>query len=95
MLPILALDVDGVILNFHDYWIQLAQERLGRVLPCQNRSYHFGKRLGLTREEYNQCWDYFREKDGWSTVPEYPGVGETLDLLARRFRLIAVTGIPA
>lgn len=94
MKPVLALDADGVMLNFHDHWVHLAQIRLDRPLPPLNRSYHFGKRLGLSREEYDQCWDYFREANGWSTVPAYPGVGTVLDLLAQEFELVVVTGIP-
>lgn len=92
--PVLALDVDGVLLNFSGFWVQTAEQALGRNLPLLSRAYHFGVRLGLTKAEYDACWDYFRSIDGWSKVPAFPGVGEVLQQLADRYRLVAVTGIP-
>lgn len=94
MKPVLALDADNVLLRFSDYWHALAQDRLGRVIPEHREQYHFMARHELTREEYNQVWDYFREKEGWSNVPFYPGVGDVLDVLAEEFSLVVVTGIP-
>ncbi len=92
--PVMALDVDGVILDFCGFWVQTAEDALGRELPALNRSYHFGTRLGLTRQEYDTCWNQFRAIDGWGKVPAYPGVTEALESLARNHRLVAVTGIP-
>lgn len=94
MKPILALDADNVLLRFSDYWYALAQDRLGRALPEHREHYHFMDRHELTREEYNQVWDYFREKEGWRNVPFYPRVGDVLDSLAEEFSLVVVTGIP-
>lgn len=92
--PVLALDADEVMLDFSGYWQGLAETRLGRKLPRYRRHYHFMDRHGLSRDDYNQVWDYFREVDGWSNVPLLPCIGDTLDCLAEDFRLVVVTGIP-
>lgn len=92
--PILALDADEVMLDFSGYWQGLAETRLGRKLPRNPGSYHFMDRHEISRDEYNQVWDYFREVDGWANVPLLPCIGDTLDCLAEDFRLMVVTGIP-
>jgi len=69
---VIALDVDGVLLNFDDHWQSCAQECLQRQLPRISESYSLTKRFGISKEEKALVWERFID-DGWmATVPPYP-----------------------
>jgi hypothetical protein len=69
---VIALDVDGVLLDFDSHWRLCAQEVLQRPLPRVSESYSLTKRFGISKEEKALVWEYFID-DGWmATVPPYP-----------------------
>ncbi|WP_276972321.1 hypothetical protein [Ferrimicrobium acidiphilum] len=69
---VIALDVDGVLLNFDEHWRRCAQECLDRPIERVAESYSLTKRFGLSKEEKLLVWKRFID-DGWmASVPPYP-----------------------
>lgn len=69
---VIALDVDGVLLDFDNHWRLCAQEVLQRPLPHVSESYSLTQRFGISKEEKVLVWERFID-DGWmATVPPYP-----------------------
>ncbi|MHB1732012.1 MAG: hypothetical protein ACYCU8_00890 [Ferrimicrobium acidiphilum] len=67
-----ALDVDGVLLDFDEHWRACAQECLQRPIVRVSESYSFTRRFNISKEEKALVWKRFID-DGWmATVPAYP-----------------------
>lgn len=68
----IALDVDGVLLDFDEHWRACAQECLQRPIVRVSESYSFTRRFNISKEEKALVWKRFID-DGWmATVPAYP-----------------------
>ncbi|MHB1666091.1 hypothetical protein [Thiomonas sp.] len=91
--PVVAVDADGVILDFEARWVEVAEQTLGRSLVKQSAEYHFIPRYGITKAEYGQTWDAFDAMGGWATLPLLDGADVALRRLAEHYTIHVVTGI--
>lgn len=67
-----ALDIDGVLCDFDQHWMDYAH----RVLDWPdirrlNDAYHLHDRYGITRSDAKRVWDTFNHEVAWANVPVY------------------------
>ena len=74
----IALDVDGVILNFGEQYLNVAQEVLQRPLSPDFSKYKLQDFLQVSATEDTIVWNYFNEKNHWKNIVPFPNVQEAL-----------------
>ena len=67
-----ALDIDGVLCDFDQHWMDYAR----RVLDWSgirrlNDAYHLHDRYGITRSDAKRVWGTFNNEVAWANVPFY------------------------
>ncbi len=78
---VIALDVDGVLLDFDEHFRRCAERCLGRNIYRATESYSLTKRFQITEEEKALVWKQFMA-DGWmATVPVYPSAQQMVNAL--------------
>lgn len=93
-----ALDADGVQLNFDLGFRITASKALGRELELLNpRAYSMRERYGMTPKENATAWEaMMTEPAGWRGLPALEGAKEAVDALKKAGkRIIVVTKIPS
>ncbi|CAF1092795.1 unnamed protein product [Rotaria sordida] len=95
---IIALDCDGVLLNYQATFGQIYEKAFGKQLTVVSpNAYHSTTMYGVTftpeeRTQFNAVWDV----DGWRTMPMHDGALEACHLLHEAgYELICVTSMPA
>lgn len=94
---ILALDCDGVILNYNQQFGIIYEKLFNKKLDIVNPlSYHAEDYFGikLSESEKKEFYKYFM-KDGWSNMQPFDNVKETIDELKKDFKIIIVTSMPS
>jgi hypothetical protein len=76
---VIALDVDGVLMDFDNHWRLCAEERLQRPVPLVTNSYSFAKRFNLPQEERVDVWNHFTQNGWMATVPFYPNATKMIE----------------
>lgn len=92
----IALDADGVLLDYNRAWGALWQEAHGRPLECMEpRAYHATTYWGAEDpDQSHPFWSLFDQK-GWRNMPAMPGAVEACRRLAAAgHRLVCVTSMP-
>lgn len=90
----IALDADGVILNFDVAWRRTGSALLGRELFSQAMVYDFSRRYGLSAEEEARVWDVFHQQEGIRRTPALPGaIDAVAALCAAGYDVHIVTAI--
>ncbi len=90
--PTIALDVDGVLLDFVPAWISYAERLLGRKLNWYNpSSYRMHEKLDITRAEADAVWNLFNAEGGWLTLQAIPGAPAVVAELKKYAQVVAVT----
>ena len=91
----IAVDCDGVILDFDHAFPVVASHTLGRAMPRLNRIYELDVRYGLSSEELTQVLDaYHTHPQGWRGLPMIDGAATVLRALRELGHpLHLVTGI--
>lgn len=91
----IALDCDGVILDFVSAFKNTAENALGRKVVSTNNTYDIGKRFGLTKVETAAVFDTFYSGRGWANLPPLPGAVDSCQGLIEsgQFRVVIVTAI--
>ena len=88
-----AVDADGVVLDFLTRFELAAKECLGRVIVRLNTEYDLGIRYGLTEHEVNQVWEHFHNAAHWKHIPIIPGAAQAIAKLQEQHHVHLVTAI--
>ncbi|CAF1248900.1 unnamed protein product [Rotaria sordida] len=96
--PIIALDCDGVLLDYQTTFPQIYRKVFGKQLTLVSpKSYRATTRYGVTftpeeKSQFNAAWDV----DGWRTMSMHDGALEACHLLdAAGYELVCVTALRA
>jgi FMN phosphatase YigB (HAD superfamily) len=94
--PIVALDLDGVLLDFDSAWHECAEWTLCREVPQITDAYALRDRYGLRPREIDQVWKTFHRDGWWERVPMYEHAWDLIESLeAAGCSLWAVTNVDA
>lgn len=75
--PIVALDVDGTIAQYHDHFIRFAREWSGREIPLGYDGVGpFASWCGMSKATYRQCKLAYRQGGLKRSMPTYPHARE-------------------
>lgn len=92
--PTVALDVDGVLLDFVPAWAAYAERLLNRKITTQNpAAFSLHQKLNVSLIEADAVWDLFHKEGGWLTLPPISGAVEVVNELKRYCNVVAVTAI--
>ncbi|CAF1031986.1 unnamed protein product [Rotaria sordida] len=94
---IIALDCDGVLLDYHTTFAQIYEKTFRKQLTIVSpNSYHARDMYGVQftdeeKIEFNKIWDEY----GWKTMPMYDGSLQACLLLHQAgYELVCVTAMP-
>lgn len=84
---IIGVDIDGVLANFNDAYIDLCIKLTGKDLfhpkPFEITTWHYPEAQGYTKTEIKTVWKHIAEsRDFWHKLKPYPGVAGFLKYLS-------------
>lgn len=88
-----AVDTDGVVLDFLKRFELAAKEFLGRELERLNSEYDLGLRYGMTAREVDGVWEHFHNAGHWKHIPVIPGAAQAIAKLQEQHHVHLVTAI--
>lgn len=74
----LVLDVDGVILNFGEKYLELAREILPYPVTPNMKMYDLKDFLQISQEEEAKVWEEFCHRDYWTSINPLEGAIEAI-----------------
>ena len=77
--PVVALDIDGTLGDYHGHFIRFAEQWLGRDLPDSTATtggVPLYKYLGISKATYRQCKLAYRQGGLKRSMPVYPGASD-------------------
>lgn len=83
--PVVAVDIDGTIADYHSWFLMFARLYFGRDLPQaheNNPGLPLYKFMGVTKAQYRECKLAYRQGGMKRSMPVLPGASE----LVRRIR---------
>lgn len=86
-IPVVALDIDGTLGDYHSHFIQFAEGWLGETLPGPgeiNNGRPLWEHLGISRAVYRECKLAYRQGGLKRTMPAYRWASELADGIAHR-----------
>lgn len=90
----IAIDADGVILDFLKQWEVAAMKLFGRTIERQTSEYDLAVRYGMSHEDKSKLWRFFHEDGHWASIPALPGAVEAVHaLLEANYDVHVVTSI--
>jgi hypothetical protein len=95
--PIIALDIDGTLGDYHGHFTRFAEQWCGRPMPdpAANTSgvplYHW---LGMSKSTYRQCKLAYRQGGLKRSMPCYPHAAEMCYSLRRKAKVWICTTRP-
>lgn len=78
-IPILALDIDGSLANWHAHFLAFAEGWFGKPMPPAdqiNPGMRLHKFMGVPLAQYRECKLAFRQGGLKRSMPVYPGAAE-------------------
>ena len=76
---LLALDVDGVILNFDSFYAKFAYEKFG--VTIQNKTaWNMNQRYGLSEKQDKEIW-HIINKSNWTKLPIFEDVKQAVKII--------------
>lgn len=87
MKPIVALDADGTLGDYHSHFTRFAQEWTGRAMPDPaeiNPGLPLYKHLGMSKATYRQCKLAYRQGGMKRSMPVYQGAAELTRYIRKR-----------
>ena len=94
---LIALDADGVLLNYNDMFGKVWNKATGATISCvEPRAYHATNYWGVEKpHKEHPFWDVF-DKEGWNTMFAMEGAVEACQMLVNAgHKLVCVTSMPA
>jgi phosphoglycolate phosphatase-like HAD superfamily hydrolase len=79
--PVVALDIDGTLGDYHAWFTRFAEQWVGRKMPDPadiNPALPFHKHLGMSKATYRQCKLAYRQGGLKRSMPVYPGAREMI-----------------
>lgn len=77
--PVLALDIDGTLGDYHSHWLSFAQEWMGKPMPnagMVNDGLPLHKHMRVSKSRYRECKLAFRRGGLKRSMPVYDGARE-------------------
>ena len=77
--PIVALDIDGTLGDYHGHFLRFAEGWIGRPMPSPsdiNPGLPLTKHMGVSKSTYRQCKLAYRQGGLKRSMPVYPGASE-------------------
>lgn len=84
--PVIALDIDGTIGDYHRHFITFAEQWTGRKMPNPgdiNPGQPLHNHLQMSKTTYRQCKLAYRQGGMKRSMPVYPGAAEYVRLLRK------------
>lgn len=85
MKPVVALDIDGTLGDYHAHFTRFAEQWMGRPMPdpeAINPAQPFHRHLGMSKATYRACKLAYRQGGMKRSMPVYDGAAEMI----REFR---------
>lgn len=80
--PVVAVDIDGTLGEYHSYFHEFAQMYVGRQLPSDyGGGNEFSGHLILPKEEYRQIKLAYRQGGMKRSMPTFPGAQHYMEML--------------
>ena len=76
---LLALDVDGVILNFDNFYAKFAYEKFGVTIQDKT-AWNMNKRYGLSEKQDKEIWQIIN-KSNWTKLPIFEDVKKAVKII--------------
>lgn len=77
--PVVGLDIDGTLFDYHSHFLRFAQDWYGRPMPDPaeiNPGMPLHKFMGTSKSTYRQCKLAYRQGGLERSMPVYPGAVE-------------------
>lgn len=84
--PVVALDVDGTLGDYHGHFITFAEQWTGRTMPSPdhiNPGMPLHRHLGMSKRTYRECKLAYRQGGLKRSMPVYPGARDLTVALRR------------
>jgi 5'(3')-deoxyribonucleotidase len=92
MTDTVLLDVDGVLIDFLNPFLDVLQGFTGRRHSPEEMTTWRVEECIATPDEVAECWHHVNASPGWvRNLPLYPGAREFLTALRERYRVVACT----
>lgn len=85
--PIVALDIDGTLGDYHGHFTRFAEQWVGREMPdphLNTNGVPLYKWLGMSKATYRQCKLAYRQGGLKRSMPAYEGASELTRALRKR-----------
>lgn len=85
--PIVALDIDGTLGDYHAHFLWFAERWLGKPMPSAteiNPGMRLHKFMGVTQRDYRECKLAYRQGGLKRFMPCYPGAAELTSAIRRK-----------
>ena len=76
---LLALDVDGVILNFDSFYSKFAYEKFGVTIQDKT-AWNMNQRYGLSENQDKEVWQMINESN-WTRLPIFEDVKQAVEII--------------
>ena len=76
---LLALDVDGVILDFDSFYAKLAYEKFGMTIQDKT-AWNMTKRYGLSENQDKEVWQMINESN-WTGLPFFDDTKQAVEII--------------
>lgn len=94
--PVVALDLDGTLGNYHLHFVEFAEGYVGHPLPrmWEGKPADWEEYLGLDRATYREIKLAFRQGGMKRTMPVYPGAADLANFVGGRAEVWITTTRP-
>ena len=89
MNPVVALDIDGTLGDYHGHFTRFAEAWIGRSLPPPDKNtegVEFYKWLGMSRSTYNDCKLAYRQGGMKRSMPCYDDAADVVAYLRKHLK---------
>lgn len=87
--PIVAIDIDGTLGDYHGHFLRFAEQWYGRPMPDQsdiNPGLPLHKFMGTSKATYRQCKLAYRQGGLKRSMPVYPGAAELTKFIRKELK---------